>query len=137
MIPLQRLSRRAFKKYGGILEPADKTKVFTVVCGDKDAAGWRTGYVIIGPDKVKTLEAHPASLETFEPVSGVSVLLVAETKKPDDIEAFLLDRAVVVDKNIWHGLSVLSEKAEVKVTENFEVASVFHKLKKPIDIAFV
>jgi ureidoglycolate hydrolase len=136
MIPIRRISKKAFAKYGTLLTPPDKNKVFTVVCGDKDAAGWRIGVVIIGPDEVSQLEAHPESLETFEPVSGTSVLLVSETDKPDSIEAFLLDQGVLVNKNIWHGLSVLSERAEVKVTENFEVASVFHKLKKPIDVGF-
>jgi ureidoglycolate hydrolase len=136
MIPIKQLNKETFKKYGTMLDPADKSKVFTVVCGDKDAKGWRIGVVIIGPDDVKQLEAHPGSLETFEPVRGTSILLVSETKKPDDIEAFLLDRGVLVNKNIWHALSVLSEKAEVKVTENFEVESVFHKLKKPINVGF-
>jgi ureidoglycolate hydrolase len=137
MIPIKQLNKETFKKYGSMLDPGDKSKVFTVVCGDKDARGWRIGVVIIGPDNVKQLEAHPESLETFEPVAGTSILLVSETKSPDNIEAFLLDRGVLVNKNIWHALSVLSEKAEVKVTENFEVESVFHKLKKPIDVGFV
>ena len=136
MIPVKRITRKAIKKYGGVLEPADKSKVFTVLCGDKHAAGWRIGYVIIGPDKVKVLEAHPKSMETFEPVRGTTVLLVAPPKSPDKIEAFLLDCGVVLNKSVWHGLSVLSEKAEVKVTENFEVESIFHKLKKPLDISF-
>jgi ureidoglycolate hydrolase len=137
MIQIKQLSAEAFKKYGSMLEPADKSKVFTVVCGDKEAKGWRIGVVIIGPESVKQLEAHPGSLETFEPVAGTAILLVAETKNPDDVEAFLLDKGVLVNKNIWHALSVLSSKAEVKVTENFEVESVFHKLKKPIDVGFV
>lgn len=137
MIPIKRLSSEAFKKYGTMLDPEDKSKVFTVVCGDKDAKGWRIGVVIIGPSPVEQLEAHPESKETFEPVAGTSLLLVAETNAPDNIEAFLLDKGVLVNKNIWHGLSVLSAKAEVKVTENFEVDSVFHKLKKPIDVGFV
>ncbi len=137
MIPVKRLTREGFKKYGSLLAPEDKEKVFTVTCGDAAAKGWRIGYVIIGPGKVDTLENHPESLETFEPVEGVSVLLVAENNRPDEIEAFLLDEAVIVNKGVWHALSVLSEKAQIKVTENFEVDSVFHKLKKPIDIAFV
>jgi ureidoglycolate hydrolase len=136
MIPIKQLNAESFNNYGTMLDPEDKSKVFTVVCGDRDAKGWRIGVVIIGPDEVKQLEAHPESLETFEPVRGTSILLVSETKKPDDIEAFLLDRGVLVNKNIWHALSVLSEKAEVKVTENFEVESVFHKLKKPVNVGF-
>lgn len=137
MIPIKHITPESFKKYGTLLDPADKSKVFTVVCGDKDAKGWRIGVVIIGPGPVKQLEAHPESKETFEPVAGTSILLVAEADKPDNIEAFLLDKGVLVNKNVWHGLSILSEKAEVKVTENFEVDSVFHKLKKPIDVGFV
>jgi len=136
MIPIRQLNEKSFRKYGGMLEPADKTKVFTVLCGDKEAAGWRIGYVILGQDNVKSLEAHPESFETFEPVAGTTILLVAEAKSPDNIEAFLLDKGVIVNKNIWHGLCVLSSKAEVKVTENFEVESVFHTLKKPLDAGF-
>ncbi|HDQ26708.1 MAG TPA: hypothetical protein ENN43_08210 [bacterium] len=136
MIPVKRITGESFKKYGSVLEPADKSKVFTVLCGDAEAKGWRIGYVIIGPDVVKNLEAHPGSLETFEPVKGTAVLLVAEPGSPDNIEAFLLDKGVLVNKNVWHGLSVLSESAEIKVTENYEVESVFHRLKKPIDIGF-
>jgi ureidoglycolate hydrolase len=136
MIPVKRLTHENFSKYGCLLDPKDKSKVFTVVCGDKDAKGWRIGVVILGPEPVSRLEAHPGSMETFEPVAGTSVLLVSEPGKPDGIEAFLLDKGVLVNKNVWHGLSVISEKAEVKVTENFEVESVFHKLKDPIDIGF-
>jgi len=137
MIPIKNITREGFKKYGDVLEPADKTKVFTVLCGEKENTGWRIGYVIIGPDNVKTIEAHPGSLETFEPVSGTSVILVAEKESPDSIEAFLLDKAVVINKGVWHGLRAMSEKAEIKVTENYEVDSIFHELKKPIDIQFI
>ena len=137
MIPIKTLSREGFKKYGSVLAPEDKSKVFTVVCGEKEKTGWRIGYVIIGPEEVDTIEAHPQSLETFEPVSGTAIILVAPKDKPDEMEAFLLDEAVLVEKGVWHGLKVLSEKAEIKVTENYEVDTVFHKLSKPIDIGFV
>ncbi|MBP7792138.1 MAG: hypothetical protein KA120_03655 [Candidatus Goldbacteria bacterium] len=137
MIPIKTLSKENFRKYGVLLEPKNKSRVFTVLCGDKGSQGWRIGYVMLGPEKVRSLEAHPESDETFEPVFGISILLVAEKCKPDCIEAFLLDKGVLVKKGVWHGLRVLSEKAGIKVTENFEVKSVFHKLKKPIDINFV
>lgn len=137
MIPIKQLTNESFKKYGSLLEPADKSKVFTVLCGDKDAAGWRIGYVILGPGNVDSLEAHPVSFETFEPVAGTAVILVAQTGSPDVIEAFLLDRGILINKNIWHGLRVISAKAEIKVTENFEVETIHHKLKKPIDVGFV
>lgn len=137
MIPIKQLSKKNFKKYGVILEPENNKKIFTVLCGNKGSRGWRIGYVMLGPEKITTLESHPESDETFEPVFGISILLVSEKTKPDRIEAFLLDKGVLVKKGVWHGLRVLSEKAGIKVTENYEVNSIFHKLKKPIDINFV
>ena len=114
-----------------------KKKIFSVLTGDKQAKGWRIGYLIFHPAPVDSLEAHPESMETFEPVTGTTVILVAPQNNPGAIEAFLLDKPVCVAKNVWHGVRVVSEKAEIKITENFDVASVIHKLKKPIDIAFV
>ncbi|MFP4466478.1 MAG: ureidoglycolate lyase [Candidatus Goldiibacteriota bacterium] len=136
MIKIKQLTHENFRPYGGILEPEDKSDVFTVLCGDENAKGWRIGYVILGPDKVKSLEAHPGSFETFEPVSGVSVILAAPEKEPEKIEAFLLDKSVLINKNIWHAVRVLSGKAEIKVVENFKVDSVYHDLKNPVDVGF-
>ncbi len=137
MIPVKALSAEAFKQYGYIIEQKDASKVFEVLFGDKDAKGWRIGYLAMGPSPVESLEYHPESLETFEPVSGTSVIIVAPFDRPDMMEAFLLDKPVCVGKKIWHGVSVLSARAEIKITENYEVESVHHKLNKPIDIAFV
>ncbi|MEI7542416.1 MAG: hypothetical protein WCJ94_04095 [bacterium] len=137
MIKIQNLSKKTFSKYGIILEQSDKKKVFTVLTGDKNAKGWRIGYLVFRPGVVDSLESHPESMETFEPVSGTTVILVAEKNTPEKIEAFLLDKPVCVLKNVWHGVRVLSEQAEIKLTENFEVESLIYKLKKSIDIGFV
>lgn len=137
MIPVKVLSSEVFRRYGHIIEPKDPSKVFEVLFGDREAKGWRIGYLAMGPSPVDSLEQHPESLETFEPVTGTSVLLVAPYESPDEIEAFLLDKPVCVGKKIWHGVSVISARAEIKITENYDVDSVHHKLKKPINIAFV
>jgi ureidoglycolate hydrolase len=136
MIRIRTLNQKDFSKYGRVLEQKNKKKVFSVIEGDKNAAGWRIGYLITTPDRVQTFEEHPGSKETFEPVSGTTVILVAGHKTPDKIEAFLLDKPVCLEKNTWHAVSVISERAEIKITENYDVESVFHKLKKPIDISF-
>lgn len=120
-----------------VLEQSDKKKVFSVLTGDSAAVGWRIGYLIFHPAPVDSMENHPESMETFEPVSGTTVILVAEHKTPDKIEAFLLDKPVCISKHVWHAVRVVSEHAEIKITENFDVESVIRKLKKPIDIAFV
>jgi ureidoglycolate hydrolase len=137
MIKIENLSKKSFAKFGYVLEQSNKKKIFSVLTGDKNAAGWRIGYLIFHPAPVDSLEAHPESMETFEPVTGTTIILVAEQGTPDKMRAFLLDRPVCIAKNVWHGVRVMSGTAEIKITENFEVASVIHKLKKPVDIAFV
>ncbi|SRR6056297_2888931 len=131
------LRRESFKKYGGILEPEAKNSVFTVLCGEEEKTGWRIGYVILKPGETDTLEAHPETLETFEPVKGGAVILAAEKDSPEDIEAFFLDKAVVINKGVWHGVAALSETAEIKVTENNEVETIYHKLEKPLEPAVI
>ncbi len=137
MIKVKTINAESFKKYGVVIEQKAKGKVFDVLTGDKNAKGWRLGYLVTGPDRVKVLEKHPSSMETFEPVSGTAIMILAEEKTPDKMEAFLLDKPVCLYKSIWHAVSVISDKAEIKITENFEVESLFHKLKKSIDIAYV
>jgi len=136
MIPIKRLDENNFKKFGIVIEPDDRSKVFSVICGDEKAAGWRIGYLVAKPENVNGMEAHPESMETFEPVSGTAVMIVAEQKTPDKIEAFLLDKPVCLHKNTWHAVSVLSDVAEIKITENYNVESVFYKLEKPIDVGY-
>jgi ureidoglycolate hydrolase len=137
MIKIKTLSKASFSGYGTVLEQKNKKKIFSVIAGDPAAKGWRIGYLIFHPMAVDSLEAHPESMETFEPVSGTAIILVSPQKSPDRIEAFLLDKPVCVAKNTWHAVKVLSDSAEIKITENFDVASVHYKLKKPIDIAFL
>jgi ureidoglycolate hydrolase len=137
VIKISSLSAKSFRKYGTILEQKNKKKIFSVITGDPDAKGWRIGYLIFKPAPVDSLERHPASMETFEPVSGTTVILTASQKSPEKIEAFLLDKPVCVAKNVWHAVRVISGSAEIKITENYDVESVIYKLKKPVDIAIV
>ncbi len=134
MIKIQNLNDKNFKKFGIIICPENKSKIFDVICKEKEKVGWRIGYLILNPQKVKMLEAHPYSMETFEPVKGTSIIIVAENKKPEKFYAFLLDKPVCLYKGTWHAIIALSESIEIKITENLEVDSVFYKLKKPLDI---
>ena len=120
-----------------VIEQSNKKKVFSVLTGDKEAKGWRIGYLIFHPAPVDSMENHPESMETFEPVSGTTIIMVAPHDSPDKIEAFLLDKPICIAKHVWHAVRVVSEQAEIKITENFEVESVIRKLKKPIDLRFV
>jgi len=134
MIKIKLLNKKEFEKYGTIIEPQDKNKIFDVICKEEEKVGWRIGYLVMSPQEVSTIEAHPNSQETFEPVKGTSVIIVAEPHKPQNIEAFLLDKPVCLKKGVWHGILVLSETAEIKITENFEVESIYYNLEKPLNI---
>ncbi|HNZ29473.1 MAG: ureidoglycolate hydrolase [Candidatus Aerophobetes bacterium ADurb.Bin490] len=133
MIPIKPLNKKDFAKYGKIICQEKENEIFQVVMSEKEKTGWRIGYLVMGPGKADGLEAHPESYETFEPVSGTAVMLVAEEKTPDKIEAFLLDKPICINKKVWHGVSVLSEKCEIKIMENLEVESIYYKLEKPVE----
>jgi len=134
MIKINLLKKENFEKYGIVIEPQDKNKIFDVICKEESKVGWRIGYLVMTPQEVSTIEAHPHSMETFEPVKGTSIIIVAEPNSPQNIEAFLLDKPVCLNKGVWHGILVLSETAEIKITENLEVDSVYYKLEKPVNI---
>jgi len=134
MLKIKNLTETNFKKYGIIIEPKDKNRIFDVLCKEDEPVGWRIGYLVFKPEPVKTLEAHPESMETFEPVKGVSIIILAENKRPEKIEAFLLEKPVCLKKGIWHAILAISENIEIKITENLKVESIYHKLKKPLNL---
>lgn len=41
-------------------------------------------------------------------------------------------KPICLEKGIWHQVLALTDEAQVKITENLEVESVFHELKKAI-----
>ncbi len=134
MIRIKVLKKEDFEKYGIIIEPQNRKEIFEVICREETKVGWRIGYLVMSPQEVSIIEAHPNSQETFEPVKGTSIIIVSEPNSPQNIEAFLLDKPVCLKKGIWHGILVLSETAEIKITENLEVESIYYKLEKPLNV---
>ena len=43
----------------------------------------------------------------------------------------MLDKPVVLKKGIWHQTLALTSEAQVKITENLEVESVFYTYDEP------
>jgi ureidoglycolate hydrolase len=135
MLKIKTLTKNSFKKYGLVMELAPDKKRFHVLFGESGKTGWRVGYSRVRPEPVKMLELHPDSLETFEPVKGICVIVVAPEKKPEKMEAFLLDKPVCVNKKVWHEVCVISETCELKLVENYMIEGTrYHTLKKPIDV---
>ena len=52
----------------------------------------------------------------FEPLHGLTVLLVAEHETPDAWRAFILDKPVCLKKGVWHQTLSLTDEATVKIS---------------------
>lgn len=137
MCKIQSIKKDAFSKYGSVLEfPEDNTEPFYIVVTEEKEP-WRLAVFRYRNKSVKTLECHPGSLESFEPLKGITVLVVAEHEKPEQMEAFVLDQPVCLYKGIWHQVLTLTEEAQVKIAENLEVSSEFYELEEELSVALV
>jgi len=129
-------AKENFKKFGKILEGSKKTHSskktqYEVITGSK-SEGWLLAYLVVRNRVSKCIEQHPASKESFEPVKGVCLLIVAPVKTPDKIETFVLDKPVVLNEGVWHDVVALSEEAEVKIAENSGVTTKKIFFKKTV-----
>jgi ureidoglycolate hydrolase len=123
------LSKERFDRYGKILEFSLGKKEWEILVTE-EKIGWRIALLEIERKEIKRLERHPDSMETFEPVSGIGLLFVAD-KDPGDFEVFILDRPVCLYKGIWHEVATLTEKAKFKITENYDVKCEYFDFEKP------
>lgn len=137
MCRLQSIQAETFEKYGKVLEfPKGQEDSFYVVMTEEKEA-WRLAVFRYHNKEIKIFENHPTSLESFEPISGLTVLVVAEHDTPRKYEAFILDKPVCLYKGIWHQVLALTEEAQVKITENLEVDSEFFELEHAIKVLVI
>ena len=127
------ISRENFRKYGCIIEwdgPENKLEnnQFRIVIRDSKVTGWRIAYLIVRNKQVEFLEKHPYSYESFEPIKGKAILYVSNKKTSQDIEAFILDKPVVLRKGLWHNVVALGKEAHIKITENNDVQLIKYQL---------
>ena len=102
---------------------------------EPNAEGWRIAISQLKRSKIAKLGLHPNTRESFEPLSGIS-LLNSSCKEGDtrsNIEVFLLDQPVCLHKNIWHATAALSLSSLIKITENNHVESMEYVLDAPLD----
>lgn len=135
MCTLKSIHREFFEKYGKVLEftPDSADEPFEIVIKEEKEP-WRLAVFRYRNKTIQKMECHPASLESFEPLQGVTVLVVAEHDTPEKYEAFLLDKPVCLYKGIWHQVLSLTDEAQVKIAENLEVNSEFFELEKEIEV---
>ncbi|WP_432627108.1 ureidoglycolate lyase [Brotaphodocola sp.] len=132
MAEIERITVENFAPFGSVIEfPKDNHDNFYIV-ETEETEPWRLAVFRYSNHEIQRIERHPTSKESFEPLSGTTLLLTAETDTPENYHIFLLDRPICLKKNIWHQVLSLSDEAVVKITENREVESVFYDLPKPI-----
>lgn len=132
---IKNISKETFSKYGYVIEhDNNKEDNFQVILNEFEKVGWRIASSKIVAKSFNRIARHPNTMESFEPVSGVTLLVVAPPENAEDFEVFLLDRPVCLYKNVWHATICLSEYSLIKICENAEVSSEFHDFDKEIVI---
>lgn len=132
---LKSIHKKEFEKFGKVLEFSAENleEPFEIVISEQKEP-WRLAVFRYRNRTVKQLECHPTSLESFEPLQGLTVLVVAEHDKPESYEAFILDKPVCLYKGIWHQVLSLTDEAQVKIAENLEVTSEFFELEEEVAV---
>lgn len=125
IVKIQTLTPERFAPYGKLIEydAAADQELFQIQMGFAEA-GWRYAVMKVTTTSFHSLNCHPNTVEAFDPVRGVCLLVVAEPLKPHDFEVFLLDRPVYIHQSVWHMVLTLTDYSLVKVVENYEVESV-------------
>jgi ureidoglycolate hydrolase len=144
-IPLRALTAEAWAPFGTIIEiaspDAERARAgeneFKVVDQSQNGDGWRLAVQIVRARALRQIGHHPNTKESFEPVAGVAAICVAPLDRPDDLSAFVLDRPVVVNASVWHGLIALSSEAVVKIAENREVTGVNRPLARALALGLL
>lgn len=135
--PIENITPDSFKEFGVVLDfspefPAE----FEILVREADHP-WRMAVYRPSKRVCKFLENHPGSIESFEPVRGTSLILVAANADPEGFRIFLLDKPVCLGKGVWHNVIPLSDDVLIRVNENLEVAAEFHKFENGLEIRCV
>lgn len=133
---IAKLTHKNIRPYGRIIDasrvrykPGDNG--FGIVFKER-SAGWRIAYLVVRRRAIARLERHSNTAETFEPVSGRTVIALATPSRPDACKLFRLDRPIVLKKDVWHNVARVSGRCEIKICEAIRVREAYHRLKEPI-----
>ena len=134
MVKIQSITRENFAPFGTVIEFSPDFDGIYEILETEDEKPWILAVFRYTNKTIQRIENHPTSMETFEPLSGVTVLLVAEHETPEKYKAFVLDKPVCLKKGVWHQVLSLTPSAEVKITENKDVYSEFYDLPEEIQV---
>lgn len=134
MVKVESITKETFKPYGTVLEFPDTCQENFYIVDTEESQPWRIAVFRYTNKEIHRIENHKTSKESFEPLEGITILLVAKHETPNEYKAFVLDKPVCLKKGIWHQVMALTESAQVKITENLEVESEFYDLEKSISV---
>lgn len=134
MRKIESITREAFAPYGSVIEFSPDFEGIYEIVETEDVKPWILAVFRYTNKTIQRIENHPTSMETFEPLSGVTVLIVAEHDTPEEYRAFVLDKPVCLKKGVWHQVLSLTPEACVKITENKDVYSEFYDLPEEIRV---
>lgn len=134
MVSIESITKENFEPYGTILEFPDSYSENFYIVDTEEEAPWRIAVFRYSNKEIKVIENHPTSKESFEPLEGITILLVAKNEAPEDYKVFILDKPVCLKKGVWHQVLALTSSAKVKITENLKVESIFYEFSKAIKI---
>lgn len=141
MLPIEPLNPEAFAPFGTLLRASQPLPAGDMPYYEKikvlPSDGWIWALYTVRHRETRKLECHPNTHESFEPLQGMGVLLVAPPNYPDQVRAFALDEPVLLHPGVWHDLLSLSAQTTVKIVENNEVETEFHELFHPVRLALV
>ncbi len=133
MLPVESLTEENFKQFGRLIRfPEEDQTNFYITASDEKP--WRLAVFRYSNHSIQRIECHPTSMESFEPLTGTTLLLVAEHATPEQYRIFLLDQPVILKKSVWHQTLSLTPEASVKITENSDVYSDFYDLPGEIRV---
>jgi ureidoglycolate hydrolase len=135
MIAIEFITPERFAPFGMVMHhksgPVGYEPLVTV-----QSTGWIWAIYTVDQRQATELECHPNTPESFEPLAGVGVLLVAPPDDPTLVRAFLLDQPVLLHPGVWHTLVALSERCTTKIVENSVVDTEFYRFPKSLSLGF-
>jgi len=135
ILAIKTIHRESFS-YGVVLEHVNQDEGYEPLV-TVESRGWIWAVLTFRRKTIPRIECHPTSKESFEPVFGTTLIVLAPPEAPDDIEVFLLDQAVMLHEGVWHEVMALSDVARVKITENNDVTSQYHDLGFELSAALI
>jgi ureidoglycolate hydrolase len=141
-VSVTELRQESFEPFGRILNPQagetpsqlEKGVFDFYVPFAEPSSGWQIGFLEYTGRRLLQLERHPNTPEVFAPLKGEALLVLAlDPGKESDIRAFRLEKPIVLNRGVWHGVIALSPKAEILIVENPDVVDEFHELRRPIE----